>query len=244
MQTQSLYLALCASLLLLAPTRGDAQSQSPVIPTGDLSAYPEIVQAGTFPQLTWNVTLPQSVTDIVTITYPGTVTPKKDLTMKVRVLGASVKRVWTNRRGQVVDWEWVPTEARLSYDGGSYTQIFYDTHDDVNPNHIVTTMVVRKNRPINFGGRYRVDGSWSSLRTSTNTSHNVVALKDGDTPPTTTPLYQQPTIESFILPYLDEEGNINLGPRDVIYLMELTHTNRNDGGFDLQDLALLVTFED
>ncbi|MEZ5434456.1 MAG: hypothetical protein R3F31_25480 [Verrucomicrobiales bacterium] len=64
-----------------------------------------------------------------------------------------------------------------------------------------------------------------------------------DTPPTTTPLYQQPTLESFLRPYLDDNGNIKIGPMDVIYLMELTHTDRNNGGFDLQDLVILVTFQ-
>ena len=62
-------------------------------------------------------------------------------------------------------------------------------------------------------------------------------------PPTSSPLYQQPTIEDFIRQYLDGEGRIKIGPRDVIYLMELTHTNKQEGGFDLQDLALLVTFK-
>jgi hypothetical protein len=55
-------------------------------------------------------------------------------------------------------------------------------------------------------------------------------------------LYQQPTVEDFIKPYLDSNGKIKIGPMDVIYLMELTHTNKYDAGFDLQDLCLLVTF--
>lgn len=238
------FLAALLAALVLLPALSSGQNQAPLIPTGNLSAFPTFVQAGTHPTLTWNVVLPQSVVDIVDIVPPGTIKPKKNLTMKVRVLGASVKRVWTNSRGQVTKWEWVPTEALLRYNGGSYSRIFYNTHDKVNPNTIVRNQTVAKNSTIDFGGRYYVDGSWSTMFTSTSHQHNVIAMKNGDDPPTTTPLYQQPTIESFILPYLDAQGKIKLGPRDVIYLMELTHTNRNDSGFDLQDLCLLVTFEE
>ena len=34
---------------------------------------------------------------------------------------------------------------------------------------------------------------------------------------------------------------MNLGPRDIIYLCELTHTSTNTTGFDLQDCVMLVT---
>lgn len=231
---------------LLWPLASQAQTnQTPLIPSGNLSAFPTIVQAGTHPTLTWDVTLPESVSDVVTITPPGTLTPNRCLIMDVRILGASVKRVWLNSQGKVTKWEWVPTEAQMNYNNTGYTRLFYNTHDKVNPNTIIRTLAVDEGASINFGGRYVLSsGAWSTWYSTTNSQYNVVALKDGDTPPTTTPLYQQPSIESFILPYLDDEGKINLGARDVIILMELTHTDRNDGGFDLQDLAILVTFYD
>lgn len=242
MKTRYQILVMLLAVLTASPLR--AQQNTPVMPVGNLSAFPTIVQAGTHPTLTWDITLPESVLDIVEIIPPGTISPQTELTMDVRILGASVKAVWTNQYGQVTNWEWVPTEALISYNGGSYTRIFYDTHNDVNPSNIVHNRTVAADSTINFGGRYYWNNRWSNLFTSTNGQHNVVALINGDTPPTTTPLYQQPSIESFILPYLDNAGKIKLGPRDVIYLMELTHTNRNDGGFDLQDLAILVSFQD
>lgn len=221
------------------------EDQVPAFPVGSLSAFPTIVQAGTHPTLTWDVTVPETIEEVIVIEPPGTIRPKRCLVMDVRVLGASVKRTWVNRSGQVTRWEWVPTQAALSYNGSSYDRIFFDTHDEVLPNYIVHSQIVAQNSTINFGAKYVLsNGSWSNMYTSTNSAYNVVALKNGDTPPTTTPLYQQPTIESFILPYLDEAGNISLGARDVIYLMELTHTDRNHGGFDLQDMALLVSFYD
>ena len=239
------FLTLTAVALLWNGFVHAQDEQTPAFPVGSLSAYPTIVQAGTHPTLTWDITIPEAIDEIIEIEEPGTIKPKRCLVMDVRVLGASVKRTWVNSKGQVVDWEWVPTEALVSYNGASYDRIFFDTHDNVAPNYIVHSQLVDKNSTIDFGSRYvESSGSWGTLYTSTNSQYNVVALKNGDTPPTTTPMYQQPTIESFILPYLDDNGNIELGPRDIIYLMELTHTDRDDGGFDLQDMALLVSFYD
>ncbi len=222
-----------------------SQDQTPIIPVGSLSAFPTIVQAGTHPDLTWDITVPERIDDIVTIQPPGTLVPSRCLIMDVRVLGASVKRVYMNNKGKITSWEWVPTEAKMNYNNQGYTQFFYNTHNNVNPNAVLKSIYVAKNSTINFGARYVLsNGAWSTWYSSTSSPNNVIALKNGDTPPTTTPMYQQPTIESFILPYLDNNGKISLGARDVIYLMELTHTNQNDSGFDLQDMALLVTFYD
>lgn len=239
-----LIIALAAVFMLVNPQLGTAQTQSPLIPTGSISAFPTIVQTGTHPTLTWDITLPESVKDVVTITPPATITPKKNVTMNVRVLGASVKRVWLDSRGRVTQWEWVKTQASMSINNANYSEIFFNTHDKVNPNTIVKSQTVNANSTIRFAGRYYMDNAWSSRFTSTTNNYNVIALADGDIPPTTTPMYQQPTLESFLIPYLDNQGRVKLGPRDVIYLMELTHTNRNDDGFDLQDLVLLVTFQE
>lgn len=232
-----------AVLIACAFLSGQAFGQDPVVPVGTLSATPSFVQVGAKPTLSWGVTYPAVVKDIITITPPGTITPKRKLSFDVRVIGASVKVVWTNSWGVVTKWEWAPTEAQISVNNSSYSRIFYNTQDKVSPNTIVHTRVVTSGQSINFAGRYNWDG-WSTLYRSTGTEGNVVALVNGDIPPTTTPLYQQPTIEDFIKPYLDSSGRIKIGPKDVIYLMELTHTNKNDGGYDLQDLVLLVTFKE
>jgi hypothetical protein len=242
MQTRILSLA-AAAALLLAPAFLRAQVASPTIPVGDLNAFPTLVQAGTFPQLTWSVTVPASVIDVITVTPPGTITPKRKLRMDVRVLGASVWASTYNSRGQVTGGYFVPTEALVRVGtSGSYSRIFYNTHNNINTSTIVHTRTVNTGNVINFAGRYYFDDEWSTMYNSTQSSGQVVALVNGSIPPTTTPLYQQPTIQSFILPYLDSQGRVKLGPRDVIYLMELTHTDKKNGGWDLQDLALLVTF--
>jgi len=212
-----------------------AQEESPVIPVGTLSAFPTIVQTGTHPQLTWDITIPETVEEIIEITPPGTITPRRDLVMDVRILGAGVTYFSGGRL------YFVPTETRISINGSSYDDIFYGTNYDVDPNEIVFTRNMQEGETVNFGARYYHNNNWGPWYSSTSSS-NVWALINGDTPPTTTPMNQAPTIESFIRPYLGNDGKIVLGPRDVIYLFELTHTNPNDDGFDIQDMAVLVSF--
>ncbi|MCG8601766.1 MAG: hypothetical protein MI807_16620 [Verrucomicrobiales bacterium] len=229
---------LSAILICGHPGKSYAQDESPTIPVGSLSAFPTIVQTGTKPQLTWEITHPEPVP--VIIDPPGTVTPTRDLYMEVRILGAGV----TAYNSYYNSLTFVPTECRLSYNGSDYSRIFYGSNDDVNPNEVIHTQLVEEDHAINFGARYYYNNSWGPWFSSTSNHYNVVALKNGDTPPTTTPMHQAPTIESFIRPYLGDDGRLVLGPRDIIYLFELTHTDRNDGGWDLQDLAVLLTFYD
>ncbi|MCB1230058.1 MAG: hypothetical protein KDN19_07325 [Verrucomicrobiae bacterium] len=236
----------CGALGLIVPSiiLGTGASD-PNIPVGTLTAFPTQVQTGTHPNLTWDISYPESVEDIVEIEPPGTVIPNQDLHMEVRIVGASVKRVWLNQYGQVVDWEWVNTECQMKIGSGSYSRIFYGKQSQVNPNTVVDSRDVDEGTTIDFGGRYvQSNGSWSTWFSSTNCENNVIALKDGDNPPDVGALYGQQTVEDFLRPYMDTDGNIDIGPKDVIYLVELTHTNMNDGGFDLQDLVILVTFSD
>lgn len=212
----------------------------PSIPVGTLSAFPTIVQTGTHPQLTWDVAVPEDVTGVVDIQTPGTIIPRRDLIMDVRILGAGV----TSYNSSTQTLTFVPTETQLDYNGSGYSRIFYGTNNDVEPNQIVHTMLVEEGSTINVGARYYWQGNWGPWFSSTNSNYNVIALKNGDIPPTTTPLHEAPTIESFIRPYLHKDGRIKIGPRDILFLMELTHTDRDHGGWDLQDMAILIGFYD
>ena len=213
----------------------------PLVPAGWISAYPTIVQPGTHPLLDWSISFPSVVKDYVTVTHPATLTPKEDLDCEVRVLGAGV----TVSSSGSNTFNFVPTEGQISYDGGSYTRIFYGTNLNVNPNTVVWTREVKKNRTIRFGGRYYYQNRWGPYFNSSSGTQNVRTLVNGDTPPTTTPMHLAPTLEEFIRPYIDPEGNVKIGPMDVIVFMELTHTDsqKSDPGYDLQDLVLLVTFK-
>ncbi len=236
---KAVVLASCG--LIAASQTLNAQANSPSIPVGWLNAFPTVVQTGTKPTLTWDISYPSVVKDFVDVIPPSTVTPKVDLDVEVRVLGNGVT-VTTNNNG----FNFVPAEAVLSYKGGSYSRIFYGTNNNVNPNTVVWSKTrIRKNETLRFGGRYYYNNSWGTLfTTSSSYNYNVRTLVSGDTPPNKVPEFGAPTLESFIRPYLGSNGKVKIGPMDVIVFMELTHTNENDSGYDLQDMVLLVTFKE
>lgn len=227
----------------LAQGNGNSNKKIPAAPVGWLSAYPTVVQTGTKPTLTWSSTYPSQVFDYIDVINPATIQLKKKLDIEVRVLGNGVT---ASRNNQT--FSWVNAEALLSYDGGSYDRIFYGKNTQVNPSQVVWSKKkkdTQANDTIRFGGRYYY-GGWGTLYTSSNSGMNVRTLVNGDTPPTITPMYQAPSLEEFIKPYLDAQGKVKIGPMDVIVFMELTHNNnqQSNPGYDLQDMVLLVTFTD
>lgn len=236
---------LTMSLLLSAPValagNGNGNgNQEPLIPVGSLDAYPVLVQTGTHPTLTWDIQYPESIIDIITVPPNGPVTPNVDLCMEVRVLGASYQIGW-DRRGRPV-WGHVQAEVRGDGDS-SWTQFFYGTQDEVRPSYTYHTQAVRAGQPIDFRARCYDGSQWRGWRMTGTGTPNVVALIDGDTPPTSVPAFQQGNIESFLEPYLDGGGKIQIGPKDIIFLIELGQTDTSAPGFDLQDLVIIATFD-
>lgn len=215
-----------------------SKSTSPLIPTGALTAFPLIVQPGTRPQLTWKIAYPSIVQDVVNVEQAGTIVPKEELCVEVRVLGAGVTA--TSGSG----FTFVPTEAQLSYDGGAYTRIFYGSNNNVKPNQTVYKGTVLAGKKLRFGGRYYHNRKWGPYFNSQSGTLNIRTLFNGEVPPTTYPLHSAPTLQSFLRPYLDSQGRVKIGPMDVIVFMELTHSDsqRSAPGYDLQDMVLLVTF--
>jgi len=190
----------------------------------------------------WNISYPSRVVDYVTVTPPSTVTPKQKLKMTIRVLGAGVTT--SNSNGSNLSF--VPTEAMMSYAGGSYQRLFFGTNNDVDPDDVVYSGTVENGKAIRFGGRYYYNRSWSDFYSSTSGTLNVRTLVNGQMPPTTYPLHTAPTLENFLKPYLDASGKVMIGPMDVIVFMELTHkdSQSTQQGYDLQDMVLLVTFRE
>jgi hypothetical protein len=245
-----------------------AAAQSiPSVPVGSLTAFPTIVQTGTKPTLTWDIQYPAIVKDYVEIVGSSTIRAKEKLDVEVRVLGNGVTVSATGSN----TFSWVNAQALLSFNSTSssivsasnstppsrnnpssntgssfgYSQIFYGTNLNVNPNTVVWSRSnMMPNQTIRFGGRYYYSNAWGSTYTTSNSNTNVRTLVNGDTPPTIIPMYSAPSLEDFIRPYLDSGGKVRIGPMDVIVFMELTHSasQQTDPGYDLQDLVLLVTF--
>lgn len=90
-----------------------------------------MVRSGTKPTLTWAINYPSKVVDYIEIQPPGTIKTSEKLDCEIRILGAGVTV------GNSEGFDFVPTEAQISYDGGTYSRIFYGTNLDVNPDTVV-----------------------------------------------------------------------------------------------------------
>jgi hypothetical protein len=226
------------AMCTLVSTRLDAQTRIPSVPVGVMSAFPTIVQTGTKPTLTWNILYPSKVSDVAQINPPGSITvTQKNTYVSVQPIGTGVTACDPTQST-------APTyaEARMSLNGGSYVQLFYGTQADVTPAYSLFIKKLGVGNTLDFGGRYVKNGSWTPFYTTKSANMQVVALVNGDIPPTTFPLHQSSTLASYLKPYLDSSGRIKIGPLSVIILMELGQTDRNRPCFDYQDMVLLVTF--
>jgi hypothetical protein len=225
----------------LAPSHCLAQSNSesriPAAPVGVMTAFPTIVQTGTKPTLTWNILHPSKVSDIAVINPPGTLIPNEPIFVSVQPIGTGIANC-TPGQAQVT----YPAEARISVNGESYKQLFYGTQADVEPQYSLYIKKLNANDTIDFGGRYVVNGNWTPFFTTRSSNMQVISLVKGDVPPVNLPQHTSSRLASYLKPYLDASGKINIGPMSVLVLMELSETRQNQPCFDYQDVVLLVTF--
>lgn len=229
----SLVVALFASALTAA---GQSKSVMPLAPAGDLVATPSVVQTGTYPTLSWRIAYPANIGRVATIDK-GVITLKKRAYVSVKPIGVGVTGSYANATSSNV-------ESRISVDGGSYEQLFYGTNDNVDPTHTLYNKQLNAGTNVSFGGRYVEDGTWKSFYTGNSSNLRVIALKSGDTIPTTYDLKENNRLAEYLKPYTDGSGKVKVGPTSAIVLMEVAADSSRDLNFDYQDVALLVNVSD
>jgi hypothetical protein len=243
----------------LAGILSSASAFAADIPTGKLNVDRTMVRNGDLSQLDWK------------IKYPVPAPELRKTQVRVRVLGSSFQENRTNngggnnldgvdssnaatikkgtydpsgtydderRLGKAV---LLPVEVMCSINNSTWSQLFYGTQSDVNPSTIVLNTPVQPNDIINFGARGFRNKAWLPFYSTATPTQNVVVLKNGDTIPT---VIQQSFIESILKPYLAPDNKVKIGTRDLIILMELGQTNPIYADFNLQDLVILVTYEE
>ena len=137
------------------------------IPTGTLNVDRSLVRIGSRSQLSWQIQHPVGVTEVVEILPPNIIKPKKNLKMRVRVLGASFQQSLTS---------YLPVEVMWSKNNSSWSRIFYGTQLTVNPSSVVLDTTVKTNDKINFGGRgYR--SGWLPLYDTAENTPNLIMLQ-------------------------------------------------------------------
>ena len=243
-----------ASSLLALPAYGQGKGNSgnennngggnsvslpdPLIPAGNLSATPKVVQTGTYPTLSWAIAYPSTITDLVAVSPPGVITVLKNNTyVDVRVVGVGVTECTAG-----ADSSDIHAESRISIDGSDYSQLFWGTNDDVDPTHSLFTKKVKGGTTIKFGGRYDKNNDWSPFVTSASSNFQMVALKNGDTIPTSYDLNQSGRMAAYLKPYVNSDGTVKLGATSLLIVAEYASTDRSQACFDYQDFVLIVNF--
>ncbi len=236
--------ALIAPCALAVPGNGNGNngttSMIPLVPKGELSAYPSVVRTGTKPTLTWNILYPTSLTvpnPPVSINPPGTLYSNTTVYATVQMVGNGITACDTTR-----DLMTHFVDVRIKLNSGNYKQIFYGNPAAVVPSKKLYIKKLTANQSLDFGASYVINGASTPFYTTLSSNLQLVSLINGATIPTTFPLHQSARLKSYLSPYLNATGTVNIGPLSVLVLMELGQTNRNSPCFDLQDVVLLVTF--
>lgn len=236
------HVSLFANAIFLMALFSEAHSSGQgTFSSGEIAAFPGLVQTGVTPTLRWKVRVPATVKNFISISTTGSLTASENLIGEVRVLGVGVTSQYPNGGTR-----YYKSMCQMKFNGAtSWTTIFNGLHTDpvVQTQEMVKTFTVdvAQGNKIDFAGRFWGIDAWSPLRTTTS-GNFVVALTNGDASPARIPRHGSPLLKDFLRPYVDESNKVKIGPMDVILFIELTHTNPADTGFDGQDLVLLVSF--
>ena len=230
--------SLLVSALALPGLLSAQGGQSPAIPVGTLTTNMSLAKVGASPTLTWNITHPAAILDVVTPNPDDTFTPKTRVLMSVRVIGADYVHGYDSQGRPI----YKPVQIEVRVAGGIWTRIFSNTHNNVNPSAVIYNLQVEANQKVEFRFRGSEDSGYSSWLSYRYGPDLMVAMMiHGQTPPTYAPYLSPTGVQSYLTPYMAPNGTMSLGPRDLIYICELTNTNTSASGFDMQDLVMLVT---
>jgi len=224
--------AVLAGLFLVALGHAASAQSTAGVPRGTLTVDRDYVRVGQHSELDWKIEYPSVITDLVDIVPPQRIVPKRDVRMKVRVLGVAFQS------GRSL----LPLDAYWSRNGGSWQRFFYGTGPDVDPGEVLVSRKVSKGEFLDFGAR-GWNRSWLPFHHTRYHDPYVTVLKNGDSAPDYAPAYDQGDIESFLGPYIDARGRVRIGERDLIVLWEASTSRPGSYYFDMQDLVVLLTFE-
>ncbi|MFC4991685.1 hypothetical protein [Rubritalea tangerina] len=211
---------------------------------------------GTRPKVSWAVTTEPEISKNISRT-PGT--PIKVLTdMKASVSVVGTGLTLTAKKYKE---DYFPDSKYYSVATIGQVKIgqsgSWSTVHDGNENSIISgknaEFIVKEGETIHFRARQNesINGSkipgWRN-ESATGSADNgetihIIPLVKGDKVPTTKASSSfLNSAASYLKPYLDQYGHIDIGEMDIIYLAELTHSNTSNRGYDTQDLIIHMSF--
>lgn len=214
----------------LALTATVSADVAPAIPIGSIDVNQLTVRQGVAPTFNWQIQYPEVVTDVVDITPDDEIIPITKLRVRVSMIGAGI----TDQKGRQY-----PAKVAMKFGASSWEHIFTGSGAAVRPDNVIIDRIVQPGEILQYAAKVNLSGYDYYY----NNSSNIRVLKNGDTPPNIAAGYSiQTSVADYLRPYI-KDGKIALGPMDVIYVSELTHSDQSHVGFDIQDSITLVRFE-
>ena len=228
MKTQKLLSILSTTAALATYTQA---ATVPSTPIGKLFIDSTVVEPFVKPNLSWEITHPINITDVVDIDEgTDSVTTTTKVNVKVSMIGTGI----TDSSGNQYD-----SISEIKFGTGPWEHIFTGPGRAVDRTHVLIEKEVEAGVSIKFRSRYKGYTEWRN-----NTSSEVQVLVNGQKPPANPSSDSLATsAEEYMQPYT-EDGKLKLGALDLIYAAELTHTKTSDAGYDMQDSIVLVRFSD
>lgn len=202
-----------------------------------------------------------SQTDIDFTIVSGEVIPSETYEASVTILGIGlgVYNISTNPP-TFISWCGVTAELEVGDEilepWGDYTNCYTSNlNDGNNPRNFDIPGTFPPGTPISVRSRYyyhphsydsrtrtyNVSTSWTHFEslTSTGNSDRVLTLRDGDSLPSFSTVFNQNDIAYYVEDYI-VDGRVRLQPNQAIFLFE-TNRASSSAGQDFQDLVVLVT---
>ncbi|MGL4400637.1 MAG: hypothetical protein ACRCXD_12270 [Luteolibacter sp.] len=238
-------LAVCASAMLITSITPGTLKAAEVDPTGSITTDRNTVLANSIVNVKWNARYPAPIVK----RDKTTLTPVTTVRADVRVVGAAFGP--TSKPYPVRGW------VKTSANNTTWTQIFLGNNKTVNPQTVVWSKVLAAGEKLDFKFQGSYDNTydlsnpstidkWQTAIDTTSSSlmpWNRAVLVDGETSPNYNPAFDQGDVHSHLAAYFHPgTTKVKLGPRDYIYLTELSPYNQGHSSTDMQDLVLLVTF--
>ncbi|MFO0832479.1 MAG: fibro-slime domain-containing protein [Phycisphaerales bacterium] len=173
----------------------------------------------------------------------------KPMAAKVRVIGAAISM---GGQYDLCVTTRVKVGSALQAPFGAFDKaVTGNVNDNQNPRSVVLPNLIPAGTRLSVDGQSwtrnnasspsPADADWSSYMTINSESggRQVVALRNGDTPPDVSGFMGQVSAKDMLTPYMNA-GKITLLDNQVIYLFELGTTSTGSSAFDMQDLVVLV----
>jgi len=221
-----LFIPKALTVALIAASILSAQAEEAAKPEGRISTDLTKVLGGSKVNLDWNISYP-----VINLT------DKVDTQVTVKFITLAIGPRWTVKFGTTID--------------GKYTQFYNGVSEEhsnykLEPGAVVASTFKSHNTPIGFRARHArtqisTSGGWVDSNDPAM-ADQIIRLVDGDQVPSVAPVAGQRSVADILQPY-SKDGYINIGNNQEIYIFELYTANKNHFGFDLQDLVLLVSYE-